>query len=102
MINPHNVVDILTKLVSDRLTLTSSPSNTRRDEEVAKSLYKNVKSILNCTLYSFKNNDTLDLDFDNELINEETTSDDSDDDNLHDDDYNDERCTKALRLYSFA
>jgi hypothetical protein len=102
MINPHNVVDILTKLVSDRLTITSSPSNTRRDDEVAKMLFENVESILSSTSYSFENDHTLDVDCDDELINQETTSNDNDDDNLHDGDYNDEHEKENIVQFKFS
>jgi hypothetical protein len=101
MINPHNIMDILTNLISERLTLSSTPANTRRDEEVAAMLFENVESILNCTSYSFENEDTLDFDSNIKLINEETATDDNDDlpsddnDDLpsddNDDDYNNER-----------
>ncbi|CAF3482479.1 unnamed protein product [Rotaria sp. Silwood2] len=90
MINPHNVVDILSNFISDRLKLTSTPVNTRRDEEVAKMLFENIDSVMNCTSYSFENDHTLDFDFDIELIDEEMTSDEGDNDNLHDNDEYDE------------
>ncbi|CAF4726910.1 unnamed protein product [Rotaria sp. Silwood1] len=87
MINPHNVVNILTNLISERLTLISTPSSTRRDEEVAKALFENVESVLNCSAYCLENNHTLDLD--TELLEQQLESNDRDD-NLY---YNNE-CEK--------
>ena len=62
MINPHNVVNILADLVSNRLTMNSTISTTQRDREVANMFFENVESILNSVCYSFENDFTLDSD----------------------------------------
>lgn len=106
MISPHNVLNILTKLVSERLTLSSMPTNTRRDDEVATMLFENIESIVNCSSYSVENEETLDLDLNMLSINDESTSDDDDynedDDNYNnDDDYNeDHENEKSLKKFS--
>jgi hypothetical protein len=87
MISPHNGMNILTKLVSERLTLSSTPINTRRDDEVATMLFENMESIVNCSSYSVENEETLDLDLNMLSINDESTSHDDD---YNDDDYNDD------------
>ena len=46
-INPHKIVNILARLVSNRLTLNSTVSNTQRDGEIVNMLLENVESILN-------------------------------------------------------
>ncbi len=55
MINPRNVMYILSDLISDRLHLSSISERTTRDEEVASMLFENVESILNSTSYSIEN-----------------------------------------------
>jgi Tc5 transposase C-terminal domain/Tc5 transposase DNA-binding domain/DDE superfamily endonuclease len=105
MINPRNVMDILANLISERLTLTPTPPSTKRDDEVAQMLFENVESILDCTSYSFENDDTLDLDRDTALIEEEITSDDNDDDvsdDLDDEDYDDEGEKKNTLPHQFS
>ncbi|CAF3580119.1 unnamed protein product [Rotaria sp. Silwood1] len=96
MINPHNVVNILTNLISERLTLISTSSSTRRDEEVAKALFKNVESVLNCSAYCLENNHTLDLD--TELLEQQLESNDNND-NLY---YNDEREKENIIQHQFS
>jgi hypothetical protein len=68
MINPHNVMDILANMISQRLTLTPALPNTEKDDEVAKMLFDNVESILDCTSYTCENDQTLDVDADPESI----------------------------------
>jgi hypothetical protein len=101
MINPHNVIDILTKLVSERLTLSPAAIDTKKDQEVATILFDNVQSILNCTSYSLENEETLDFDLTTLSINDETTSDDDDDDNDDDDYYDDsDKRDKFIKQFS--
>jgi hypothetical protein len=77
-------------MISQRLTLTPAPPNTERINEVAKMLFANVESILDCTSYTCENDQTLDVDDDVESIDEEMPSDNEDNDNLHHNDYDDE------------
>ena len=56
-------MDILANLISERLPIPSTSSNGLKDEEVAVILFKNIQSILNCSSYSFEDEDSLDLDF---------------------------------------
>ena len=70
MINPHNVIDIFSSLISNRLTLSTTSSRTRKNEEVTSVLFENVESILNFTSYTFQNEDTLDFDLDIKPITE--------------------------------
>ncbi|CAF2061917.1 unnamed protein product [Rotaria magnacalcarata] len=62
MINPHRVAELLSNLVSERLSINDHcTTNSVRDEEVAKHLYDNVESIINSTHYSFETEDTIDF-----------------------------------------
>ena len=59
MINPQNVAQLLAKYVlklPPSIVRSSDPSVC--DEDVAKQLYENLLSILNCTEYSFETQDT--------------------------------------------
>ena len=59
MINLQNVVQLLAKYVlklPSSIVRSSDPSV--RDEDVAKQLYENRLSILNCTEYSFETQDS--------------------------------------------
>lgn len=94
MINPHNVIDILTNLISTRLTLNGIQENTGRDEDVAELLFDNVSSIFSSTSYSYENDDTLDFDGDDRQAleeirteNENSNNDDNEDDDDNDEDY---------------
>ena len=61
MINLQNVVQLLAKYVlrlPPSIVRPSDPSVS--NEDVAKQLYENLLSILNCTEYSFEAQDTLD------------------------------------------
>ena len=80
-------------------------------------LFENVQSILNCTSYSFEDEDTLDHDFNIELTdddslfenNEDDANDDDDDDDddcnrnddLRDNDYNDECKNENIARHQF-
>ena len=88
MINPQNVMDILGNLISERLAIPSTSSNGLKDEEVATILFKNIQSILNCSSYSFEDEDSLDLDFNIELTDDDSPFDNNEDDdeNIVDDD----------------
>ncbi|CAF1502745.1 unnamed protein product [Adineta ricciae] len=101
MINPHRVVEILSDLVSERLSLQDrNNSHTRHDEEIAKHLFDHVESILDSTQYSFETEHTID--FDDECNTEqlqkdddgeeesEGEDDDEDDEEKEDDDGKDE------------
>ena len=93
MINPQNVMDILGNLISERLAISSTSSNGPKDEEVAAILFKNIQSILNCSSYSFEDEDSLDLDFNIELTDDDSPFDNNegDDENIvEDDNYDDE------------
>ena len=70
MINPQNVVDILGNLNSERLTISSTSKKGPKDEAVASLLFNNVQALLNCTSYSFEDEDTLDLDLDIEFVDD--------------------------------
>ncbi|CAF2646658.1 unnamed protein product [Rotaria sp. Silwood2] len=96
MINPQNVMDILGNLISARLTISSTSTNGPKNEEVAVILFKNVQSILNCTSYSFEDEDTLDLDFNIELADDDPPFDNNEDDdeNIGDDDKIDDDCNR--------
>ena len=102
MINPHNVIDILANLISDRLTLSTTSSRTRKDEEVASILFENIESKLNCTSYTFQNEDTFYFDFDIKPITEGSDSDDKKDDNPHDDNYDDEHEKENTLQHQFS
>lgn len=95
MINPYNVIELLTNLISNRLTFDERPDNTARDDEVAEILFDNVQSILSSTSYFYENHDTLDLDDDRttsttEEIGAEEKSDDDNDDASNDDNRTDD------------
>mgnify|MGYP000613284734 CR=1 FL=1 len=62
MINPHRVVELLSDLISERLSLCDhDATHSARDEEVANNLYDHVKSIFESTYYSFETTDTIDF-----------------------------------------
>jgi hypothetical protein len=91
MIDPVNVVEILSNLIADRLTLNSNTRNTTNDREVAESLFDSVQSIWNSTSYSFENEQTLDIDIDEETNIDQFSSTQDDDpiSNMDDVDGND-------------
>ena len=62
MINAHNVVRILSNLVSRRLSSSESTTFSAKDEEVAERLFDNINTIMNSTTYHFENESTLDYD----------------------------------------
>ncbi|CAF2902010.1 unnamed protein product [Rotaria sp. Silwood2] len=62
MINPHNVLKVLSNLISDKL-FRYSPSSIHPDEEhVASNFYKCLESILESTSHIFETENTLDHD----------------------------------------
>ena len=78
----------LGKFISERSTISLTSTNGPKDEEVVAILFENVQSILNCTSYSFKDEDTLDHDFNIELTEDDSpfeNDDDDDDDKIEDD-----------------
>lgn len=83
MINPHRVAELLSRLVSEQLSLNDHNSgDSSRDEEVAKGLYGQIESILESTHYTFETEDTVD--FNDELSVEQSAEEeeiDDDDDN---------------------
>ena len=84
MINPHRIAELLSNLISERLSLHDrNATDSKRDEEVAKQLYDNVESILESTEYSFETEDTIDFDDDantEHLRGDEDESEDEDED----------------------
>ena len=63
MIDLQNVINVLGNSIFERLTISLTPTNGPKDEEVIAILFENVQSILNCTSYSLEDEDTLDQDF---------------------------------------
>ena len=64
-VNAHNVVKILSNLVSTNLPIErSSRIGGPRDEEVAKQLFDNLISIINSTHFYVENETSLDHTFD--------------------------------------
>ncbi|CAF4979670.1 unnamed protein product [Rotaria sp. Silwood1] len=62
MINPHRVAELLSNLISEKLSLYDHATvNHTRDEEVAEHFYGQVESILESTHYSFQTKDTIDF-----------------------------------------
>ncbi|CAF3433201.1 unnamed protein product [Rotaria sp. Silwood2] len=62
MINPHRVAELLSNLISEKLSLYDhATANNTHDEEVAEHLYSQVESILESTHYSFETEDTIDF-----------------------------------------
>ena len=72
-------MDILGNLISQLLTISSTYTNGPKDEKVAVILFKNVQSILNCTSYSLEDEDSLDLDFNIELTDVDSSFDNNED-----------------------
>ena len=62
MINPYNVITLLTNLLSDRSNIHEGSENNGRDVEVAQILFDDVQSILNPRWYVYENNVTSDFD----------------------------------------
>ncbi|CAF2317534.1 unnamed protein product [Rotaria sp. Silwood2] len=76
-VNAHNVIKILSNLVSTNLPISrSSRIGSPRDEEVAKQLFDNLISIINSTHFYVENETSLDhtCDFDDD-DSEETDTD---------------------------
>ena len=75
-------------LISERLTISLTSTNGPKDEEVVAILFENVQSILNCRSYSFEDKDTLDLDFNIELTDDDFPfeNNEDDDESIDDDD----------------
>ena len=62
MLNFHLVAELLSNLVSERLSLRDhDTADSMRDEEVAKHLYDNVESILESTHCFFETEHTIDF-----------------------------------------
>ena len=82
-----NLQNILGNLISERLTISLTSTNGPKDEEVAAILLENVQSILNCASYSFEDEDTLNHDFNIELIDNDSLfeNNEGDDENIDDD-----------------
>ena len=82
-----NLQNVLGNLISERLTTSLTSTNGPKDEEVAAILLENVQSILNCTSYSFEDEDTLNHDFNIELIDDDSLfeNNEDDDENIDDD-----------------
>lgn len=84
MINPHNVLKVLSNLTSDKLSY-NSPSSINSDEEhIALNLYECLESILGSTSHIFEREITLDHDDElddedlEELLSSTSTHDHSD------------------------
>ena len=75
MINAHNVVRILSNLVSRRLPSSESTTFSAKDEEVAEHLFDNINTIMNSTTYHFENESTLDYDVNLHSDTEESDTD---------------------------
>ena len=75
MINAHNVVRILSNLVSRRLPSSESTTFSAKDEEVAERLFDNINTIMNTTTYHFENESTLDYDVNLDSDTEESDTD---------------------------
>ena len=75
MINAHNVVRILSNLVSRRLPSSESTTFSAKDEEVAERLFDNINTIMNSTTYHFENESTLDYDVNLHSDTEESDTD---------------------------
>ena len=54
-----NLQNILGNLISERLTISLTFIHGSKDEEVAAILIENVQSILNCTSYSFEDENMI-------------------------------------------
>lgn len=61
MIDPHNVVRLLTNYVAEFLPPTMHSSNDARDEAVATQLYEHLVLIVQSSEYRFENEQTLDF-----------------------------------------
>ena len=73
MINPHNVLKVLSDLTSNKV-LCNTPSSINNDEEhVASNLYKCLESILESIFYTFETENTLDHDDEFDDEDEENT-----------------------------
>ncbi|CAF2891492.1 unnamed protein product [Rotaria sp. Silwood2] len=75
MINAHNVVRILSNLVSKRLPSSELTTFSAKDEEVAERLFDNINTIMNSTTYHFENESTLDYDVNLDSDAEESDAD---------------------------
>ncbi|CAF1257375.1 unnamed protein product [Didymodactylos carnosus] len=62
MINPHNVLKVLSNLASNKVSCNSSPLVNYDEERVALNLYKCLESILESTSHTFETENTLDHD----------------------------------------
>ncbi|CAF3809490.1 unnamed protein product [Rotaria sp. Silwood1] len=70
MLNPHNVLKVLSNLTSDKLSCNSSSSISFDEEHVALNFYKCLEFILESTSHTFETETTLDHDeeFDNQDV----------------------------------
>ena len=82
-----NLQNVLGNFISERLTVSLTSTNGPKDKDVAAVLFEHVQPILNCTSYSFENEDTLDHDFNIELIDDDSPfeNNEDDDENIDDD-----------------
>ena len=93
MINPRRIAELLSNLVSERLSLHDpKATDSKRDEEIAKHLYDHVESILESTGYSFETEETIDFDDDahNEQLRKDEGEEQDDDGGDGDEDDNDD------------
>ena len=89
MINPHRVAELLSNLISERLSLDDRKNtDSKRDEEIAKYLYDHVESILESSQYSFESEHTID--FNDDSNTEQLKDNEEDDENDEEENEDDE------------
>ena len=69
MINPHNMLKVLSNLTSNKISRNSLSPINNEEEHVASNLYKCLESILGSTSHTFETENTLD--HDDELFDED-------------------------------
>jgi hypothetical protein len=93
MINPHHVAELLSNLISERLSLDDcNNTDSKRDEEIAKHLYDHVESIFESSQYSFETEHTIDFNGDSntEQLQDDKEEDEDDEEEDEDDEEEEE------------
>ena len=91
MVNPHRVAELLSNLISERLSFHDhDTADSTGDEEAAKHLYDHVESILESTHYFFETEHTIDF---NDNSNTEQFEDEEEEEEISN---NNEQFAEAL------
>ena len=71
MINPHNILKLLSNFILEKFGYNAASTITSDEEQIARNLFNCLITILECTSYVFENESTLDIDEESTYLNAE-------------------------------